>query len=328
MPVDRFLAACLIEIDPDYQFMKVWNAGMPDILITDAEGTLRQKINSINMPLGIKPLRGIDIFPIRFNLDEGDQIYCYTDGLIENSNQAGEMFGVNRLLKSISDKTEPDEKFKNIIIQLKKFRELRELDDDVALLQISCNKPLVKMQKKQGEICDSARPLDWNIELELNANTLRHSNPIPILLQAMSDIQGFEKHREKLFLILTEMYSNALEHGLLKLDSRVKAEENGFSKYYELRQSLLNELDDAKMKININHVSDDNKGVAYISVGHDGDGFEYENFDGCLNKTSDQFGRGLVLLSSLCRKYSYSNEGRQMQVEYEWEYSDMDNSTL
>ena len=165
-------------------------------------------------------------------------------------------------------------------------------------------------------------PTNWNIKFDMDADTLRRLNPVPVILQMNTEIQGLEKSRADIFLVLTEMYSNALEHGLLKLDSEIKNEENGFSKYYEQRQSSLNKLTDAKMTININHSEEDKKGVIVMSVEHDGEGFDYTNINGGLDKNKNQYGRGIALLSNMCKKFNYSNEGRQLQVEYEWEYSD------
>ena len=63
--------------------------------------------------------------------------------------------------------------------------------------------------------------------MEMGADVLRMTNPLPIILQAITDIQGLSNHREYLYTILTEMYSNALEHGILGLESSLKQDSDG-----------------------------------------------------------------------------------------------------
>jgi two-component sensor histidine kinase len=48
------------------------------------------------------------------------------------------------------------------------------------------------------------------------------------------EIQGLIEHRESIFLIVTELFANALEHGLLGLDSKMKQSADGFM--YSLTQ--------------------------------------------------------------------------------------------
>jgi len=145
------------------------------------------------------------------------------------------------------------------------------------------------------------------------------------VLQTMAEIQGLEKNRSNIFLMMTEMYSNALEHGVLNLDSSIKCEENGFSKYYELRQDALNQLDKGKIIISVDHAAQDNKGIITLDIEHDGEGFDYQAVNTCLKENTLKHGRGLALISNLCSKFGFLNEGRQMQVQYEWKYSQNEN---
>ena len=320
LPVDRFLAACFITIDYEMKVIKIWNAGLPDVIITDNNGVLKHKINSIHMPLGISSINKFDITPVRIDLNIGDYIYCYTDGLTESFNPQGEMFGQDRLLKSIAEGKTQKGKFKKIFEKLKIFRSNQSLHDDVALVQVCCDESFLKTTKKQNVIHDTREPIDWKLTFEFSANSIRNIDPIPIIVHTMTDIQGLQSHREKLYLILSEMYSNALEHGVLKLDSKIKNEENGFLKYYELRESLLKEMVDGKITINIEHIHKDNKGIICILVEDNGDGFDFITVNSQLEDNKNEFGRGLALLSNLCRKYNHFNEGRQLQVEYEWKF--------
>jgi hypothetical protein len=52
---------------------------------------------------------------------------------------------------------------------------------------------------------------------------------------------------------LAELYSNALEHGLLHLDSVLKNSAQGFAKYYALRHERLNALEEGYIRFDIKH---------------------------------------------------------------------------
>ena len=45
------------------------------------------------------------------------------------------------------------------------------------------------------------------------------------------DLQGLHEHCKRLYTILTELFANALEHGLLGLDPGLKHTPQGFAVY-------------------------------------------------------------------------------------------------
>jgi hypothetical protein len=51
-----------------------------------------------------------------------------------------------------------------------------------------------------------------------------------------------EEHRERIYMVLAELFFNALDHGLLKLDSRLKETPQGFGEYYSQRTKRLADL--------------------------------------------------------------------------------------
>ncbi len=326
LPIDRFLAASIIEIDEEYLVMKVWNAGLPDILICNADGSVKQRLPSIHMPLGIQPMKVSDVIPMRINVDKDDLIYIFTDGLTEIFNEMDEMLGEQRLLEIIKSANTVGNRVDAIVNNANEFKGSSEQTDDILLLEIKCDSSLVRPKNKNKNHLAVLAPMDWHIKLDFQSGFIRNSNPTPILIQAISDMQGLGNHREKLFLILTEMYSNAVEHGLMKLDSSIKEEKNGFQKYYELRQAMLKELLDGQILIDIEHYAEDSKGIVSITLVHNGAGFDLDQVvseDGVNMKKS---GRGISLIASLCRKYEYSDSGKRLNVEYEWEYINTDDA--
>ncbi len=319
LPTDRFLAATIIEFNFDYKSMKLWIAGMPNVLVINSNGALKTTLNSMHMPLGIILFDKKDVVPISVNLEENDRIYAYTDGLIEVFNARGEMFGEEGLLKAIRSSCTLEQRVDAIVNQTKKFSNNASVTDDVLLLEINCDKKLIKKRGKNKIHTNEIKPMDWHVKFDLKTDVISKTNPIPGLIQAIVEMQGFGGHREKIFLILTEMYSNAVEHGILNLDSSIKEEENGFVKYYDLRQTKLNSLTDGNILIEINHYVENEKGIVSFTMKDNGIGFDHTQVMAELSKNTMKSGRGIALLYDLCRKCEYSDGGRTLNVEYEWQ---------
>ncbi len=277
-------------------------------------------------PLGVKLFKNSDVIPVRVNLNQG--VYVYTDGLIEDFNEAGEMYGEQRLLGTIQSNFESENRVETIIDNAISFRGSVDQNDDILLLEIICDKSLIKKNEKQNISYNEIVPEDWHIRLELQFDIIRNINPVPVIIQSIADLQGLGNHREKIFLILTEMYSNALEHGVLNLESSIKEEENGFIKYYEMRRSRLNELTDGFISIDIEHYVEGPKGIVSITMENNGDGFDYKNVHSKLDEYNKISGRGIGLINILCRKFEFSDSGRKLNIEYEWEYTTDSNNKL
>ena len=320
LPVDRFLATCIMSINSDYTEMEVWNAGFPSILIVSKEGELKEKIVSMDMALGIKHISDKDVMPIRLDLNQGDRIYAYSDGVIETFNEDGEMYGEERFINSIIKNQGVDDRVYKIVNESLYHQEKNELNDDLLLLEINCNNQQIKHKKRVEKDTFKIPPMPWKTRFEFGKESICHTNPVPIVIEAMKNIQGFGEHRATIFLMLTEMYLNALEHGILNLESSMKEEDEGFKKYYELKEKRLQELEQASIAIEVEQSVEDDKGILIITIEDSGKGFDYQNKNQDLSRNTASSGRGVGLLQMLCRKCEYSEAGRRLRVEYEWQY--------
>ena len=87
-------------------------------------------------------------------------------------------------------------------------------------------------------------PLDWSVSFEFRAETLKHFNPLPHVLQLLLEVHDLRARGGALYTVLAELYSNALEHGVIGLDSTMKSDAAGFARYYQERVSRLQALRD------------------------------------------------------------------------------------
>jgi len=83
LPDDMFAAAAIAELNADGTRLTLWLGGMPDALLTDSNGKLKQKIPSSHMPLGILEDPEFEREAHILEVEFGDRLYLYTDGIPE-----------------------------------------------------------------------------------------------------------------------------------------------------------------------------------------------------------------------------------------------------
>ena len=80
---------------------------------------------------------------------------------------------------------------------------------------------------------------------------MKRFNPVPYLVQLLQEIHGLRPNGGLLHTVLSELYANALEHGVLGLDSRLKHDAQGFADYYRERSLRLARQDDGFVRIDL-----------------------------------------------------------------------------
>ena len=168
----------------------------------------------------------------------------------------------------------------------------------------------------------SAPASEWHYVTTFYADTLKRFNPVPMVVNALMDIQGLQPYRESIFLVVTELFVNSLEHGLLSLDSALKHSPDGFAKYFELRQSRLEQLEQGRIKLIFRHQPDGDGGELTIRIQDTGSGFDYLQANSDLDSNDTFSGRGLKLIRQICDSLEYSNEGRQATAVFRWNNGD------
>jgi signal transduction histidine kinase len=112
------------------------------------------------------------------------------------------------------------------------------------------------------------------LNFELRGESLRRFNPVPYLVQLLLEIHGLRPSSGKLHSVLSELYSNALEHGVLGLDSRLKRDSQGFAEYYRQRSQRLAEQLQGYVGISLRVEPRSEGGRLMIEVRDSGAGFD------------------------------------------------------
>lgn len=321
LPVDMFLAACLVEMNPTSHTLSVWNGGIPPVMIYGTEQKITRIIEPRHLPLGIVSNDELNTRVDVVELHEGERVYIYSDGVTETVSPHGEIFGRERLENVFENNQKPDELFSEIYNSLKIFQAGGEQQDDVALIELQYQQELLESMLNLEDTLDSTAILPatgWSLAMELEADIMRHFDPLPLLIKAVTDMQGLRKQRQQLYTIFSELFSNALEHGVLDLSSAMKETSDGFAHYYREREKRLRELKDGKINIEIHHTPKGEGGELVVRFQDSGKGYDFHSDQEALENNLGNCGRGIQLLQSLCDEVIRDGKGNIVEVVYRW----------
>lgn len=153
--------------------------------------------------------------------------------------------------------------------------------------------------------------------MTLDADALRAFDPLQLVVPIVAAFPGMEEHRTNLYAIIAELYSNALEHGVLGLDAELKDTPQGFARYYALRERRLAELDDGQLEIEVASMhADSGEEQLMIQVKDSGEGFHQNAPEDLRSPLLKHSGRGIGLVRSLCRSVDYCEGGRCVTATY------------
>jgi CheY-like chemotaxis protein len=318
LPVDMFCCATLLCLSFQRRSVEVWNGGMPDGYLHRIATGEREPLAARHLPLGVLSPQAFDDRTEVHSMAVGDRVFVLSDGVIDTSDANDQLFGVERLQRVFAANREPDRLFEDIEQALRDFR--GEARDDVSMVEVSLLElaqvnPSAPVYSDSGQSC----PLDWSVSFEFRGATLRRFNPLPYLLQLLLEVHGLRGQSGALYSVLAELYSNALEHGVLGLDSSLKRDAAGFALYYQQRNERLDALQEGFVRVHLQVRPVNNGGCLLIRVEDSGKGFDVARV---MERPLDGVrlsGRGVSLIRQLGHNASWSDEGRSACVEFFWE---------
>ncbi len=133
IPANRFVTLFYAELDPESGALSFLNAGHNPPLIVHSAGTVEQ-LASGGLPLGIKP--DAEYREGRTQMQRGDVLVIYSDGVTEAVSPTGEEFGPTRLYEVVSRNVEASAAGirDRIESSLTKFAQGTSAADDITLV--------------------------------------------------------------------------------------------------------------------------------------------------------------------------------------------------
>lgn len=169
-----------------------------------------------------------------------------------------------------------------------------------------------------NEYVPNLQPAVWETNFYLSAAMLRDVNVTSILINVVMQLQAPSQHQQRIYIVLAELYNNALEHGLLGLDSRLKTNAGGFAEYYNERSRRLAKLVSGFIRVTLQHQPVGDGGDLHIRVEDSGSGFDVESLMLDAMVTEQLSGRGSQIIRQLCDSFYYTHSGRVAHAIYHW----------
>lgn len=325
LPVGLFCCATCIDMNFKKQRITVWNGGLPDNILYRKSSNSYERIKSAHLPLGVLSSRDFKIDQQIFNLEPGDHFLMWSDGIQEARNRDGEMFGEEGINTVLDSHESAGSVFGKILENVQEHIGSSEKDDDISLVAIrfpeseEAGKILPETGHRHGYL------EDWELSFTLVASSLRTFNPLSLLIHIISEVPGLRQNSSVLYTVLSELFNNAVEHGVLGLSSNIKSSPAGFAEYYRLRKEGLENLKDAFVRFEFKHENVEGSGLLTVTVIDSGPGFippdnmQAESLDA---QNPQFFGRGLTLISSICESLEVLPPGNRVQAKFRWSFEE------
>ena len=323
LPTGHFCAACLISINRESQGLEIWNGGLPPVLIMGEDRKIMRRVVSSKLPLGIVSPNEFDAHTEIFSAQGVLSAFIYSDGLIETRNAQDEMLGQDALEQMIEMAPHSGSWLDHIKSKIMAYLGDCSLGDDLSLLHIRWDTPYdasphVAKLNPQTHLNSASLHGSWRIELQLSGEMFKNCTPMPLFMNWLIGLGFSDLQCSHLYTILSELINNAVDHGLLKMESGLKSTPNGFENYYATRQKLLEELNHGMLTVELSQQQREgsDKKMIQIAVKDTGKGFNFGHVFSRLQHNDKSFGRGIALVDSLSHKLHYEECGNSVVVEY------------
>ncbi len=135
LPPRLFFAACFIAYKPWQRLLRIWNAGLPDLLLF-RENWPHHRVPSMSVPLGIVETLMLEE-PVTLDCQTGDTLYVFTDGIVEVPGMQGELFGIDRLERAVGRILRHERSLESLLEILEDFQGSLRPTDDITLLEVA-----------------------------------------------------------------------------------------------------------------------------------------------------------------------------------------------
>ncbi|XOV77766.1 MAG: SpoIIE family protein phosphatase [Aestuariibacter sp.] len=298
LPGGMFFACTVIEVANNGRTMDIWNGGLPHLILVDKAGNLKERFESRHMALGILEPDEFASDTVRYDLQNGDRLCGYTDGVIELHDDSGEMLGEAGLERWLTQNSQVTTA--QIMQQVRQIQGGTEQADDISIFIYQARD--LGLERKVRSLPKNP----FSVELLLKDKQLANESPVSELVDLLSGHQSFDGVRSALFTVFSEIYTNALDHGVLQLDSKLKDTPDGFMAYFEEREKRLAKLISGEIKLTLRYIPE--PACLIFNVTDSGTGF---NADKMVSKvdSDNPYGRGIALVKELTDKVSFENNG-------------------
>ncbi|MBT1065306.1 SpoIIE family protein phosphatase [Bowmanella sp. Y26] len=309
IPGDRFVAGVLVEVDPHRREVSVWNGGMPDALLCDDSGHVMHRLISRHMPFGVLDSEVFDSSIETLPLGELEsQLFMISDGVIDQTSQSGEAFGMQRVERLI-ELGHGQDTVERISKALQFHCGDEEFSDDVSICRVDCKAYL--NTHSSAQIPAYSHPGNLHFETRLSGYQLGEMDLLSWVNALLQVCPLAPELRQKVFTVCAELVSNAIDHGVLRLDSTLKNDIDGFVNYLEQREKRVATLQESDW---VEVAMDWNTPANEVAVMVKDSGLGYQAMENVTADDHGLSGRGLALVRNLVSVFRCDPPGNQTYV--------------
>jgi CheY-like chemotaxis protein len=320
LPVGVFCCMGALELDVARNTVHIWNGGLPTGVLYRQKTRELVPLVSRHMALGILPANRFAAHVENYTVEAGDRIFFWTDGLLEAANTQGEMYGENRVFDSLAKTLNPQQLFAALNQGVDVFLSGADPDDDISIVEmVVVDRAELAIIAQPFAQKAAQGPVAWSLNYHLLSDSLRNFNPLPLCVHILMEVPALRSYSGQLYTVIAELYSNALDHGVLKLSSALKTTPDSFAAYYQQRIDRLATLTDGFITFQFAYTGNDDAGKLTIELIDSGGGFDYRQILDNKALAADKLsGRGLLLLQQICTRFEYLGTGNHVRVEFDW----------
>lgn len=324
LPYGRFVSMAMLAIDQGNLRIDVWNGGIPPVLLFNRDGVEIDRFPSRHVPLGILDTANFDYECSSITLSEEGTLALFSDGLIEAFNANKEAYGIERVIERVG-KGQAADGLKALTQNYSEFMQGTPNHDDISVVLIDVS-PRLASETEPSTI--QAAPMvnkdfsatnidrEWSLSMVFGVKELRHLNVVPMLMGVIDQLPDLRQDQSAIFIILSELFNNALDHGLLRLGSKIKEQANGMDEYLSERSLRLQQLNKGQISLQLEGLRQEGSFFLRVEVVDTGPGFDMTGVSQSLQSNELAHGRGINLVKSLCQQVKYNESGNKATVYY------------
>ena len=300
LPDDMFMVAIIGEVQSDGTHITLWQGGMPQVLVVSDDRKIVRYLPSQHMALGILEAHEFESECEHIEMVPGDKLVMYSDGLIEATDPQGNMLneeGVEYWCQHTEQLSA-----KSLFDYAASYSGSHTFNDDVSIVLFT-SQPL-NIAQSLSYVDD----IPCRLQLTLDAKHLKQDDIVSSVFSKLLQLSAIQNIRSTFFTVFSEMFNNALEHGILNMNSLVKNSPQGFQYYYEQRAELLSKLTRGTVRICVEYIPSQQQ--VLLCVEDSGAGLDDAIY---FEQPSEMnFGRGLALINALTAKVWFEQGGNKI----------------
>jgi len=314
LPRGMFLAAFMAELDASTGRLVMWNGGLPEAYVLGPTGGIRETVPSAAVPLGVLPEEQFQVELSHRRLELGDRLFIYSDGVVEANDARGTLFGGERLRKTVQETEDTPFAVAAVEGALKDFANGAPQSDDITIIELRRDPHLARDIRRMMEggnlVAQSSR---LRLDLVFREEDLKAPDPLGPARAMLERHPLLVQDFPVLDTVLSELFLNALDHGVLGLSSHLKDGPDGFERFHAARRRALEALDSGRIAVTID-VAPAGRPEIRVEVQDSGSGFAQRPAAQTAGAETLHHGRGLNIVRGMCSRLDLFDGGRAVRA--------------